>query len=131
MPETESNRENAAIKLDETEILERLDGDCQLLADLCDLSQAELPRMIQTLADEVKLGDANAVHRAAHRLKGSLSVFGIGPHIEDCITMEEMAIKCDLSQAGEVMIRLVRHMEEFSVAVSALGKESHARADRR
>jgi chemotaxis protein histidine kinase CheA len=129
MPETESIREDAALKLDEAEILARLDGDCQLLADLCDLSLVELPRMIQTLAEEVKAGNANAVHRAAHRLKGSLSVFGTGPHIEDCVAMEEIAIKCDLSRAAEAMSRLERHLEEFSAAVAALGEESHARTD--
>jgi HPt (histidine-containing phosphotransfer) domain-containing protein len=130
MPEIDSIREDAAIKLDEAEILARLDGDCQLLADLCELSQAELPRMIQTLAEAVKTGEPNAVHRAAHRLKGSLSIFGTGPHIEDCIAMEELALKSDLSQTPEAMSRLERHLEEFSAAVSALGRESHARANR-
>lgn len=129
MPETDSICADAAIKLDEAEILARLDDDCQLLADLCDLSLAELPRLIQSLAVEVKAGDANAMHRAAHRLKGSLSIFGAGPHIEDCIAMEELALKSDLSQTPGAMSRLERHLEAFSAAVAALGKESHARTD--
>jgi hypothetical protein len=71
------------------------------------------------------------VHRAAHRLKGSLSLFGEGPHIHDCITLEEMALRRDLSGTAEVMIGLAMHLDQLRAAVAALGKESHARADRR
>ena len=124
-----SIREDTALKLDAAEVLARLDGDWQLLADLCDLSLTELPRMIQALTETVELKDANAVHRAAHRLKGSVSIFGAGPHIEDCLTMEEMALKSDLSQSSEVLSRLERHLECFSTAVTELGEESHARID--
>jgi len=130
MTGTESMRENPALQLNEGEILARLDGDCQLLADLCDLSLTELPRMMQTLAEAVKVRDANAVHRAAHRLKGSLSVFGEGPHIHDCLALEEMALNQDLSRTEEVLCGLERHLDQFSAAVDALGKESHARSDR-
>jgi HPt (histidine-containing phosphotransfer) domain-containing protein len=130
MTGTESIRDTQALHLNEVEILARLDGDCQLLADLCDLSLTELPRMRQTLAEAIKLRDANAVHRAAHRLKGALSVFGGGPHTRDCITLEEMALKQGLSSMQEVFCGLERHLDQFSAAVEALGKESHARSDR-
>jgi len=131
MTGTDSIREDDAIHLNEEEILSRLDGDCQLLADLCDLSLTELPRMMQSLADAVKVRDANAVHRSAHRLKGSLSLFGEGPHIRDCITLEEMALRCDLSGTPEVVTGLAMHLDQLRAAIAALGKESHARADRR
>jgi protein-histidine pros-kinase len=131
MPDTRSIGEDVAIRLNEEEILARLDGDCQLLADLCDLSLTELPRMLNSLTEAVRNEDANAVHRAAHRLKGSLSVFGAGPHIEASQALEEMALNHDLSRTPEVLSRLERHLDEFSAAVAALGKETHARADRR
>jgi HPt (histidine-containing phosphotransfer) domain-containing protein len=131
MPETSSTREDAAVRLDEAEILARLDGDCQLLAELCDMLLVELPRMMDTLIEAIRIEDANAVHRAAHRLKGSLSVFGEGAHIEDCVSLEEMAMKQDLARAPEVLSSMQGHLEEFRVAVASLGKECHARADRR
>jgi chemotaxis protein histidine kinase CheA len=131
MTGTDSIRKDDAIQLNEEEILSRLDGDCQLLADLCDMALTELPRMMQSLAEAVKAQDANAMHRAAHRLKGSLSLFGEGPHIHDCITLEEMALRCDLSRTPEILSRFESHLERFRAAVVALGKESHARADRR
>jgi HPt (histidine-containing phosphotransfer) domain-containing protein len=129
MTGTDPIREDLALQLNEAEILARLDGDWQLLADLCDLSLTELPGMMQTLAEAVKAQDANAVHRSAHRLKGSLSIFGEGPHTRDCITLEEMALNLDLSRTQEVLCGLERHLDSFSAAVAALGKESHARAD--
>jgi hypothetical protein len=131
MPDKGSICPDAAFRLDETEILARLDGDCQLLADLCDMSLVELPRMLKPLAEAVRTGDAYAVHRAAHCLKGSLSVFGPGPHIEASQALEEMALNRDLSRSTEVLSRLESHLDEFTVAVAALGKENHARAHRR
>lgn len=131
MHETTSIRADAALHFDADEILARLDGDCQLLADLCDMAPAELPRMIQSLAEAVQSEDATAVHRAAHRLKGSLNIFGGGAHVRDCEALEEMAIRQDLSRTPEILSRLKEHLDEFSVAVAALGKETHARADRR
>ncbi len=131
MHDTDSIREDAALELDEAEILARLGGDRPLLAELCELSLAEMPRMIEPLAEAVRIGDANAVHRSAHRLKGSLSLFGAGPHIRDCEILEEMALKHDLPRAPELLRRLERHLKEFSAAVAALGKESHAHTDRR
>lgn len=130
MPGTDSMSENADLHLNEEEILVRLDGDCQLLADLCDLSLTELPRMTQSLTEAVKVQDANAVHRAAHRLKGSLSVFGEGPHTYDCLALEEMALQNDLSRTPQILSALEKHLDQFRAAVAALGKESHARADR-
>ena len=129
--EMNSIREDAVLQLNEAEILARLDGDCQLLADLCDLSLVELPRMIKSLAETIKTGEATAVHRAAHRLKGSLSIFGRVAHTLDLEALEEMALRQDLAQAPEILSRLEKHLDEFSAAVAALGKQSHARTDRR
>jgi protein-histidine pros-kinase len=122
---------DAVFRLDEAEILARLDGDCQLLAELCDMALTEIPRMIETLAEAVRVEDANAVHRSAHRLKGSLSIFGAGPHIEISQALEDMALNRDLLRAPEVFGRLEIHLLKFTAAVAALGKESHARANRR
>jgi len=130
MTEASFIREDTAFKLAGSEILARLDGDSQLLADLCDLLLAELPRMMDSLKDAVRIEDANAAHRAAHRLKGSLSVFGAGPHLKACEALEKMALNCNMSEIPEILSRLESHLGQFSAAVAALGKESHARADR-
>jgi HPt (histidine-containing phosphotransfer) domain-containing protein len=123
--------EYAILQLNEVEILERLGGDSELLGDLCDMALTELPRMMQSLAETVKIGDANAVHRAAHRLKGALSVFGEGPHIHDCLTLEAMALEKDLSRTPEILSGLESHVGQLCRAVATLGRESHAHSDRR
>jgi HPt (histidine-containing phosphotransfer) domain-containing protein len=129
MSDTDPIREEVALQLDEAEILARLDDDRQLLADLCDMSLVELPGMVEPLVQAVQAEDAHALHRAAHRLKGSLSVFGEGPHVQDCEVMEEMALRNDLSETSEILVRLEKHLEQFRTAIAALGKETHARTD--
>ncbi len=126
-----STHAGGTFQINQEEVLARMDGDCQLLSEICDLSLAELPRMMNSLREAVQIPDANLVHRAAHRLKGSLSVFGPGPHIEDCEALEEMALNRNLAQAPGILSRMERHLSEFSSAVAELGKDAHARADRR
>jgi hypothetical protein len=131
MPDTRSISNDTAMTLDEVQILHRLDGDWQLLADLCDLSLAELPRMLEPLVSAVRLEEANVMNRAAHRLKGALSIFGPGPHIDTLEALEAMGRNHDIVQTPEVLSRFERLLDEFSAAVAALGKEAHARASRR
>jgi HPt (histidine-containing phosphotransfer) domain-containing protein len=120
--------EEAAVRLNKAEILARLDGDWQLLAELCDLALAETPGMIEALSAAIERQDADAVHRAAHRLKGALSVLGDGPHIAAAVALEEMGRNRELARADDTFDRLKRLLGEFGVAVAALGKEAYARA---
>jgi HPt (histidine-containing phosphotransfer) domain-containing protein len=119
-----------AVRLDAEQIAGRMDGDWQLLAELCEMAQAELPRMIESLDVAVRKEDADAVHRAAHRLIGSLSIFGPGPHIDALEAVQEKARNQSMAPAAEVFSRLKVHLDEFSAAVAALGKEAYARASR-
>jgi len=122
------NRANGVFTLDKTEILERLDGDWQLLAELCDMALAEVPRMLNPLSAAIAQRDPQAVNRAAHRLKGALSLFGRGPHIEGAEALEEMGRSQALGHAQKVFDDLVNDLDELTAAVDALGKEAHARA---
>jgi HPt (histidine-containing phosphotransfer) domain-containing protein len=122
------NSTEGAFTLDKAEILERLDGDWQLLAELCDMALAEVPRMLNPLSVAIAQRDAQGIHRAAHRLKGALVLFGRGPHIEEAETLEQMGRNQDLEQAAEVFSDLLNDLDELTAAVEVLGKEAHARA---
>jgi two-component system, sensor histidine kinase and response regulator len=62
--------------------IERVDGDAALLADLAQVFLDECPRMVGAIQDAVKRRDAAAIERAAHSLKGSVSMFAAKDAIE-------------------------------------------------
>jgi len=119
------------VHLNQQEILDRLDGDWSLLAELSNLALAELPRMIDTLDQAAQSKDPNVIHRAVHRLIGSLGVFGPGPHTTAANELQEMARDGNIEPIPELFERLKLHLVGFRVAVESLAKEAHARADSR
>src|SRR5262249_21710220 len=61
--------------IDRQQVLDRIDGDEDLLAELSAIFQAESPRMLESLRTAIEALDAAAVHRVAHTLKGSVAIF--------------------------------------------------------
>jgi PAS domain S-box-containing protein len=93
---------------DATEILDRVQGDAALLAELVALLQAEAPRLLEDIGLAIGRGDARAVERAAHRLRGSVSSFGAPEATEAAMTLETMARSGDLETAPASRDRLDR-----------------------
>lgn len=61
--------------LNREELLGRLDGDEAFLAELVALFLNDQPRLVSGIRQAVSAGDAPALARAAHTLKGSVSNF--------------------------------------------------------
>ena len=58
--------------VDWSELMERVDGDRELLKELFELFRGEFPRMRDQLHAAVKQGDLAEIQRAAHTLKGMM-----------------------------------------------------------
>jgi two-component system, sensor histidine kinase and response regulator len=56
-------------------IMERIDGDAELLRELVGLYLNDEARLLEEIAGAIAAGDADALRRAAHTLKGAVSNF--------------------------------------------------------
>ncbi len=56
--------------------LERLGGDVELLCEIAALVLVECPQILENIREAVLTGNAGAVHRAAHTMKGTVSSIG-------------------------------------------------------
>jgi two-component system, sensor histidine kinase and response regulator len=83
------------------EALERLDGDEDLLRELCQIFLEESPKLLQKLRDAVFSKDAEAVRRAAHCLKGELGYLGAARAVHAASELEDMGHENNLSRARE------------------------------
>ena len=104
------------------EFLARLGGDEALALEMVEIFAAESPRMLATLRNAIDADDAEAVQRAAHNLKGSVSVFGGRPAARSALTLEGMGREKSLSGARYAIITLEREVDRLNRALAAFTK---------
>jgi len=71
-------------------ILIRMGGDVELLSDAAQILIDELPRYLDAIHRALKSGDAGALQRAAHSLKGAASNFEASAVVEAARRLEMM-----------------------------------------
>jgi two-component system, sensor histidine kinase and response regulator len=85
---------------DITKALERLGGDEQLLHDVIGIFLEDIPKHMTSLRQAVAQGDAEALAKTAHSLKGELGYVGILELSQKAHELEEMGRKRDLKYAA-------------------------------
>lgn len=93
--------------------LRYVDGDGTILAGLIDIFFSELPAMLSAIRKAVEDEDPSALDRAAHRFKGSVSVFGAAEATEAALRLEAMGRNGNLDGVGQAW-------QEFEKRIAAL-----------
>jgi signal transduction histidine kinase/DNA-binding response OmpR family regulator/HPt (histidine-containing phosphotransfer) domain-containing protein len=112
---------------DPLEAMLTVSDDRDLLAQMAELFRNELPKMLSAIKRSVLAGDAAALARAAHALKGSVGNFGKTESFESARELERMGREGVLVGAGECfamlqdqLVRLDRDLSSFlSLAATA------------
>jgi HPt (histidine-containing phosphotransfer) domain-containing protein len=99
------------------EALGRLDGDEELLHELCQIFLSESPKLLRKLRQGVVDGDSEAVKRAAHSLKGEASYLAAACATQAARRLEDIAKEGDLRRAGEATAVLERELKRLRLAI--------------
>jgi two-component system, sensor histidine kinase and response regulator len=102
----EDTMNTGAMVIDEPALMDRLEGDRQLLKELADLYFEDEPVLLEQIARALQAGDAELLRRTSHTLKGSVSNF--------CAPLAQAAAYClecagrdgTLEQAPELLDQL-------------------------
>ena len=123
--ELKNTREIAAIQVvNKAELLSRLDGDAQLLGELIEVFLADSGSLLQQVSDAVAGQDPVALECAAHKLSGTVSIFGSRPVMQSELALETMGRNRHLPHAGEVLAQLKGQMEALEEALGGLRQET-------
>jgi two-component system sensor histidine kinase/response regulator len=95
------------------DILERFMGDRDLLRDVATAFLEQLPMLLGELDHGLSRGDAAAVQRATHSLKGSVGNFAHTRSLELVLRLEQIGRSGSLDGAAEVCAELHRAGEEL------------------
>jgi two-component system, sensor histidine kinase and response regulator len=80
----------ASPSFDPADTLMRVGDDRELLARMVGMFRSESPRMMSAIRKSVDTGDATALARSAHALKGSVGNFGITESFDSATVLEQM-----------------------------------------
>ena len=98
---------------DETELLERVDNDREFLGETVQMLAADGPALLGEIRRAVEAGDAPAVGRAAHALKGMISNFCAPAAHAGAAEVERLGKAGDLSPAPNALATLESQVNDL------------------
>lgn len=109
--------------VDRERALAAVGGDMELLRELAGMFQRDAEQMLARVRAEAARGDAEAMWKAAHSLKGALASFGAQSVFETAQRAESIGRSGDLSSAPEVLQALARGMAQLQQELAEICAE--------
>ena len=130
MPETAANM-NAKVtdknlSFDPGVVLERVDGDRELLREIGGLFLEDAPRLLADIRNAISRADAKALEHSAHTLKGSVGNFGARLAFDAALALEQMGRQGDFARAHESFALLEQQVNLLGPALETLMNETAA-----
>ncbi len=117
---------NGAPVLDRAAVLGRLGNDRGLVRRVTELFLGDCPRLLAALREASDGGDAAALARAAHTLKGALGNLGAVSASRAALVAEEAGRRGDLAAAAASVAALDEAAGQFRDALLDWGREDYA-----
>jgi two-component system sensor histidine kinase/response regulator len=109
---------------DPTSLLERVSGDRELLRELVDLFAQECPGMLSDIESAVKEGNASALQRASHKMKGSVLQFSAAGAGAIAGALEAMGKTGSLTDAAQDYLKLKVEIESLLKGLKLMVSEN-------
>lgn len=116
--EEPSNLREASVCTEE--LLERIDGDRAFLSELLDLFRQDYPGQLQAAREAVSKGDAAALQRVGHALKGALGNLAAPIASRLAGELESMGRSGDIALAGTRVAELEEELPRVIAMLEAL-----------
>jgi PAS domain S-box-containing protein len=125
VPVSEADQADGAI--DHTALLAGVDGNRRVLRELVRLFLADCPRRLAEIKEAIRRGDAGALGRAAHTLKGSVGNFAAKSAFAAAQRLEIMSGDIDLENVDKACVTLESELALLSEELRKLTMNSSIR----
>jgi HPt (histidine-containing phosphotransfer) domain-containing protein len=119
-----SSAEGQAVAFDREAALAAVDGDLELMAELAELFLSDAPGLVEEIRCSVRQGDAQALRRSAHTLKGAASNFRAQATVQAALRLECMGRDQDLADAEQALERLLHELDYLNPQLTKLAEAS-------
>jgi two-component system, sensor histidine kinase and response regulator len=110
----------------QSEALDRVGGDEQLLHELCEIFLRESPRLLEKLKQAIAQDDAATVRRVAHSLKGEVSYLSAENVSHTAQKLEQMGVENNLSGAPALLASLEIALRDLHAVMHRQATEQQA-----
>jgi two-component system sensor histidine kinase/response regulator len=105
------------------ELLQRIDGDRGLLAELVEILREEYPGQLRDVQESIARGDARAVERVGHALRGALQNLSATSASGFAAELESIGRSGNLALAGPKLMELENEMYRVMETLDELSLE--------
>ena len=116
------NLQAAIPALDREEALARMGGDAELLRETAGIFLEEVPGLLAGIRSAIARADGQTLHRAAHTLKGSVSLFGAAAVAARALALERMGREEDFTHAAGACAALEDELARLAPALAGLAE---------
>ncbi len=95
-------------QIDRVSLLERVEGDQELLTEMIHLFQEDVPNLLTAMRDALQRGDMAVLERSAHSLKGAVSNLSAKATAAAALRLEKDAKNKDAESAKESLVEVER-----------------------
>ena len=116
--------ENTQPVFDKDALLKAFDNDWDFLKEVIDMFIADYPQMLKNIHDAIHTGDAPALQRTAHALKGMLGNFQVETATKKAYNLEKMGSEGNLEQAADICTQLSTELDSLERMFLDLSRET-------
>jgi two-component system sensor histidine kinase/response regulator len=106
--------------IDRASLLERVEGDRELLAEMIQIFKEEVPVLMNTMRESLQRGDWTVLERSAHSLKGAVSNLSSKATASVALKLEQDAKNKDAESSKASVAEIERIMNSLLPALSEL-----------
>jgi PAS domain S-box-containing protein len=106
--------------IDRVSLLERVEGDQELLTEMIHLFQEDAPNLLTAMRDALQRGDMAVLERSAHSLKGAVSNLSAKATAAAALQLEKDAKNKDAEAAKKSLAEVERAVEHLLPALAEL-----------
>ncbi len=104
---------------DYDDFLERMDGDAELLKEVIGIFLEDAPNLLSALGSAVRTGDAEAMEKAAHTLKGAAANISAKKLQQSAHIMQETIKKGRMAPIEKLFMEMETHYELLDRALKS------------
>jgi PAS domain S-box-containing protein len=107
-------------QIDRVSLLERVEGDQELLTEMIHLFQDDVPNLLAAMRDALERGDMTVLERSAHSLKGAVSNLSAKATVAAALRLETNARNHNAESAKESLVEVEQSVTRLLPALAEL-----------
>lgn len=108
--------------IDRDQLLKQIGGNAENLKEIVELFAVESEKLMTRMRDAITNDDPSELQRAAHTLKGSISLFGVKCPVAAALRLEIMGRDRNLAGAEQAWLKLMKEVERLIPKLRDLSK---------